>query len=132
VTLYVDASAVLKIYLDEPETSAAEAVLTGRRWMTGRHTYVEIRRNLVRVLVESPLEEARRRFESDWESVDVIDIGASVATAAAALAERTGLRTLDALHLGAAQSAGGSDGFVTFDRRLADAARSLGLRVLPE
>jgi predicted nucleic acid-binding protein len=130
VSVYVDASAVLKIYLDEPETSAAEEILTGQRWLSGCHTYVEVRRNLARTLAETPLEEARRRFEQDWSAMDVIDIGAPVATAAAELAERTGLRTLDALHLGAAESVGGSRAFVTFDRRLAEAARSLGWTVL--
>ena len=131
MTVYVDASAVLKIYLDEPETPIAQLILVGQRWATGRHTYVEVRRNLARVLDGVPLEESRRRFASDWEQVDVIDIGAHVGEVSAALAERTGLRTLDALHLGAAESVGGSAAFVTFDRRLAAAARSLGWTVLP-
>lgn len=131
MTVYVDASAVLKIYLDEPETPVAQQILIGQRWATGRHTYVEVRRNLARVLDGAPLEESRRRFASDWEHVDVIDVGAHVGEVAAALAERTGLRTLDALHLGAAESVGRSDAFVTFDRRLAAAARSLGWTVLP-
>ena len=50
---------------------------------------------------------------------------------AAELAESTGARALDALHLGAADVMGGGElPFVTFDRRLAHAARSLGWTVL--
>jgi predicted nucleic acid-binding protein len=62
-----------------------------------------------------------------WAHVDVVELSASVCEAAAGLAEQTGVRALDALHLGAAEAAGGSSlRFVTFDHRLAAAARSLG------
>lgn len=130
MSVYVDSSALLKLYLDEPETPTARGILNSHHLLTGRHTYVEIRRNLARLLDGDSLDEARRRFARNWEQVDVIDIGAHVGEAAAELAELTGLRTLDALHLGAAESVGSSDAFVTFDRRLAAAARSLGWTVL--
>ena len=42
----------------------------------------------------------------------------------------TGVRTLDALHLGAARRLGTTIGFVTFDVRQALAARSLGFNVV--
>lgn len=130
MTAYVDSSALLKLYLDEPETPVARNLLIGERLTTGRHTYVEVRRNLARALDGSDLGEARRRFESDWQQLDVVDIGQGVGDVAATLAERTGARTLDALHLGAAESVGTSEAFITFDRRLAAAARSLGWTVL--
>ena len=132
--LYVDSSALLKIYLDEPETEAAEEVLTGRQWVTGRHTLVEVRRNLHRVLEDRALNTARSRFARDWGEIDAVDIGAAAAELAAELAEKTGVRSLDALHLGAAGLAGADDGLqmATFDRRLSTAARALGWTVLPE
>jgi predicted nucleic acid-binding protein len=50
---------------------------------------------------------------------------------AAAIAELTGVRTLDALHLAAAQRVGGAAvPFLTFDVRQAQAARGLGLTVV--
>jgi predicted nucleic acid-binding protein len=50
---------------------------------------------------------------------------------AAAIAELTGARTLDALHLAAAQRVGGpAVPFLTFDVRQARAARGLGLTVV--
>jgi predicted nucleic acid-binding protein len=50
---------------------------------------------------------------------------------AAAIAESTGARTLDALHLAAARRAGGPVvAFLTFDVRQAQAARALGFTVV--
>lgn len=134
MTIYVDSSALLKIYLDEPDTDTAEAVLTGERWVTGRHTLVEVRRNLQRALGGSELDSARARFERDWREIDAVDLGVAASELAAEMAERTGVRSLDALHLGAAGLAGAGDGLpiATFDHRLAGAARSLGWTVLPE
>jgi predicted nucleic acid-binding protein len=45
VTLDVDTSALLKLYVEEAESSACEAYLAGDDdWVTGRHTLVEARR----------------------------------------------------------------------------------------
>jgi predicted nucleic acid-binding protein len=132
VRVYAEASAVLKLHVDEPESDQAAALLEGVHWASGRHTYVEVRRNLARLLAGTSLDDARAAFMSSWTDVDVIDLAEAVVEHAAELAERTGARALDALHLGAASAAGADDGLpiVTFDRRLADAARSLGWTVL--
>jgi uncharacterized protein len=134
LSVYTDSSALLKVYLDEPESDVAEKALTGKRWITGRHTLVEVRRNLHRVLAGRELDIARSRFARDWGEIDAVDLGEAVAELAAQIAERTGVRSLDALHLGAAGMAGADDGLpiATFDRRLSDAARSLGWTILPE
>ena len=61
----------------------------------------------------------------------VVDLTAQVVDAAADIAELSGVRTLDALHLGAAQVVGGGGlTFATCDQRQATAARSLGWTVL--
>jgi uncharacterized protein len=132
VTLYVDASALLKLYVEEPESpSAREILLDPREWTTARHTLVEVRRNLARLLEGKALARYRRWFDGHWESMSVIELGDAVCQRAAALAEVTGASTLDALHLGAAYEAGqGQIPIATFDRRLADATRSLGWTVL--
>lgn len=130
--MYAEASAVLKLHVDEPESDHAKALLEGVHWASGRHTYVEVRRNLARLLAGTSLHEARAAFLNSWSDVEVIELAEAVVEHAAELAERTGARALDALHLGAASAAGADDGLpiVTFDRRLADAARSLGWTVL--
>lgn len=132
MSVYVDASALLAIYLDEPETDAAERALRGRDWVSGRHTLVEVRRNLARLLTGKELARGRARFARDWERTHTVDLGEAATELAAEAAERTGVRSLDALHLGAAAVAGAGEGLpiVTFDIRLADAARSLGWTVL--
>lgn len=133
MSVYVESSALLKIYVDEPETTAAAAALEGKRWVSGRHTLVEVRTNLPRLLRGEDYDRARIRFESHWDELDAVDLGESATELAAQLAERTGVRSLNALHLGAAAMAGAEDGLpiVTFDHRLAEAARSLGWIVLP-
>ena len=133
MTLYVDSSALLKLYVEEEASADARRILTDpSEWTTGRHTLVEVRRNLSRLLTGSGLETFRRWFEHDWTELAVVDLTESVCSSAATLAEVTGIRTLDALHLGAASAAGAEGGLplVTFDRRLGDAARLLGWTVL--
>lgn len=135
MTAYVDSSALLKLYLDEPETPVAFAVMHQHDvWTTARHTLIEVRRNLVRVLAGDELMTARTAFDEDWAKIAVVELEHAVCEAAARLAERTGIRTLDALHLGAAEVAGAGDGLpvITFDRRVRDVAYTLGWHVLPE
>jgi predicted nucleic acid-binding protein len=129
---YVDASALLKVHLDEPDSAQATAILDAdREWASGRHTLVEVRRNLGRILAPPDLPEARAAFLAEWSHMRIIELDQALCDRAAELAQETGARALDALHLGAAEVVGdGALPFVTYDRRLADAARSLGWTVL--
>jgi predicted nucleic acid-binding protein len=132
VSLYLDSSALLKRYLDEPDSDANDQVLASDRvWITGRHTYVEVRRNLHRNLAARDLTLARQNFLSDWDTMHVVELDFETFELAAELAEVTGARTLDSMHLGAASRVGrGGLPFVTYDLRQAQAARSLGWTVL--
>ena len=99
--------------------------------VTARHTIVEVRRALARLLDEPERGEARRAFERDLEWFDLVEPDAATCELAATIAEQLGTRMLDALHLGAAQRIGGQAVTVlTFDVRQAQAARSLGFPVL--
>jgi predicted nucleic acid-binding protein len=134
VIAYVDSSALLKLYLDEPETPIAFAALHEyETWATARHTLVEVRRNLARLLTGDALASARGAFAEDWEKILVVELDRGTCNAAASLAEQTGVKSLDALHLGAAKAAGAADGLplITFDRGVRGAAKSLGWLVLP-
>jgi predicted nucleic acid-binding protein len=134
VTAYVDSSAFLKLYLDEPEADVAFAVMHEHEiWTTGRHTLIEVRSNLVRLLGGDQLTVARSAFEEDWDRVAVVELDRATCAAAASLAEQTGIRSLDALHLGAAEVAGAVHGLplISFDRRVRDVAGALGWTVLP-
>lgn len=132
MSIYVDSSALLKLYFEEPDSDRAEELLTAdTTWITARHTAVEVRRNLARELRATELAAAQRQFARDWRNTAVVELTAEVCESAAELAELTGARTLDALHLAAARVVGGGAlPVVTFDFRQAQAARSLGWVVL--
>lgn len=132
MSLYVDSSALLKRYLDEPDSDAADALLrSDHTLLTGRHCLVEVRRNLARLLSDRAASDARSAFLRDLDALSLIELDAETCELAAAIAEVTGVRSLDALHLAAAQRVGGpAVPFLTYDVRQAQAARSLGFTVL--
>jgi len=130
VTLYADTSALLKRYVDEPDSEqAVELLASDPVLVTGRHTVVEVRRNLSRMLTGRAVTEARSAFADDLAAFAIVELDASTCELAATIAEQTGVRTLDALHLGAARRLGTALTFLTFDLRQAQAARSLGFQV---
>jgi predicted nucleic acid-binding protein len=86
-----------------------------------------VRRTLARVLGGEALGAAQKQFQRDWRNIAVVELTEEVCETAAQIAEVTGARSLDALHLGAARVVGGGSlPFTTFDLRQAQAARSLG------
>jgi len=132
MSVYVDASALLKRYVDEPDRDAGEEILfADTEWVTARHTFVEVQRNLARLLEGPAFAHARDDFLVDWDRMVVVELDESTCNRAAELSVTLGVRTLDALHLAAAHRVGGvALPFVTFDLRQAQAARSLGWQVL--
>jgi hypothetical protein len=66
-----------------------------------------VRRNLARGLDGPDLAAAQRQFGRDWENTPVVELTEDVCDAAAQLAEITGARSFDALHLGAVKVVGG-------------------------
>lgn len=132
MSLYVDSSALLKRYVDEPDSDVADALLrSDPSLVTGRHSVVEVRRNLARLLAGRDLASARSAFVADLEVLAIVELDDVTCNAAAQIAELTGVRTLDALHLAAARRIGGpAVPFLTFDVRQAQAARALGLTVV--
>ena len=132
MSLYVDSSALLKRYLGEPDSEACDAILrSDPALVTGRHTVVEVRRNLAQLVSPAHLAGVKALFERDLSAISLVELDAVTCETAAAIAEVTGVRTLDALHLAAAQRVGGTAlPFLTYDVRQAQAARSLGFTVL--
>lgn len=132
MTLYTDSSALIKRYVAEEDSDAAESVLLADfEWVTGRHTFVEVMLAIHRRLGDAERTVASAAFERDWQRTYVVALDDAVCRRAAELGIVTGARSLDALHLAAAERAGGrSLPIVTFDVRLGHAARSLGFGVL--
>jgi predicted nucleic acid-binding protein len=122
-TAYVDASALVKLTLMERESAAAQAFIDQiDEVVTSRVGFVETRRAVARTV---GTDEAA---EVPLAAVGAIEFDAAMAATAAVL-QPGNLRTLDAIHLATALSLYHLDVFVTYDVRLADAARALGLPV---
>lgn len=127
--MYVDSSALLKVYLTEPEGDEVEQLLDREPdRSTARITLIEVRRNLKRLLRGAPLARSHAEFQRDWERLNVVEIDGELCGRAAEVAELTAVRTLDAIHLAAIERVGGP--LLTYDRRQAEAARSLGWDVV--
>ncbi|MEX2457396.1 MAG: PIN domain-containing protein, partial [Actinomycetota bacterium] len=72
---YVDSSALVKLYANEPGSESCEELL--RRdldWVSAGHTEVEVRRTLARVLAGPAFEAARDQFLGHWRRVKVVDL----------------------------------------------------------
>lgn len=127
---YADTSALLKRYVEEPDSDrAVDLLVAADELLTGRHTVVEVRRNLARLLPATSVTTARGAFGEDLEALSIIELDPATCELAATIAEQTGVRTLDAMHLGAAMRVGTTLTFITFDVRQAQAARALGFAV---
>jgi predicted nucleic acid-binding protein len=127
----VDSSALLKRYVSEADSEVAERyLLADRVWVTARHTRVEVRRNLARLLSGAALAEAQRYFGSDFRRTHVVELDEATRSLAAQLAEVSMVRSLDALHLAALRRVGQDVPLLSFDIRQAQAARALGITVL--
>jgi predicted nucleic acid-binding protein len=125
--VYLDASALVKLVLPEAETAALRAFLAEKpRRLSSRIAEVEVARAVGRIA--EPGDEAQVRLV--LSGLQLIELDPACADLAGSVAP-TGLRSLDAIHLASALAVGSElDGFVTYDARLADAARAAGLDVV--
>lgn len=131
MTLYVDSSALLKRYVDEHDSGVADELLRSDPVIvTSRLAEVEVRRNLTRLLDGDVLDRQRRAFSVDLDAFALVALDATTMNAAARIAEQTLCRSLDSIHLAAAQRAGRATTVLTFDVRQARTARELGLTVI--
>lgn len=127
MSAYVDSSALVKLVIDEPESRALRAFVgEQRRPLT---TSALARTEVVRSAARSDpgtIPAARGLLSA----INDIAVSRALLDAAADLAVRTGLHSLDAVHLATALSIRRHlDAFVTYDRRQAAAAEELGLSV---
>jgi len=139
VILYVDTSALVKVYVEEDGTLAVLArVDHAEAVATALVTYAEARAALARHRREggitgADLRRAVRELDRDWRAYNVVDLSDALVHSAGALAERHALRGYDAVHLAAAlelRAVGGSVEFCAFDGRLNRAARRERLVVI--
>lgn len=120
--LYMDASALVKLGLDEPGTRELRERINGRHLVSCEIAHVEVARAL-----------ARRQPPADAAhvlgSVYLYTLDPMIRRDAAAATPST-LRTLDALHLATAlRLAPELEAFICYDERLSAAAQDAGLPV---
>lgn len=137
--LYLDASAVVKLYVRE--TGSREVKKLAREsaaLATSVVAYAETRAAFARLMREGVTVEKRhherlQQFNADWESFMRIELGHALARIAGELAEAYALRGFDAVHLASAlwlnDTSGGKLRFAAFDARLRTAAERAGLPV---
>jgi predicted nucleic acid-binding protein len=125
--IYLDASAIVKLVVPEPETDALFAVLDqSPDRVSSALARIEVHRALWRAGTPRAV---RARADAVLSSLILLRIDDLVLTRAASFRDPH-LRALDALHLAAALSLGDDpDAFITYDARLARAARKQRLRV---
>jgi predicted nucleic acid-binding protein len=125
--IYLDSGAVVKLVHAEPESQALRDWLTERAetgWLSSVLVEVESFRALAR---HSP--GAAARLPAVLDLIDLVDMNAGIRILAQTVAPVT-VRSLDAIHLATALHVRAQlTSFVTYDKRLADAARAAGLSV---
>ena len=125
--IYLDSAAVVKLVHAEAESPALRRWLDERAetgWISSVLTQIESFRALARYAPD-----AVSRLSAVLDQIDLIDLDPRIRILAQAVSPVT-VRSLDAIHLGTAlHSRPGLTSFVTYDKRLLDAARAAGLSV---
>jgi uncharacterized protein len=135
VTLYLDASSLVKLYVAESGSDEVRMLVDQAAIVaTSGVAYPECRAALARRRRERALSptgysRARRAFEDDWSRYLVVGVSASICREAGDLAERYKLRGYDSVHLASylevARRAGPVETqFSSYDEQLNRAARA--------
>lgn len=125
--IYLDSAAVVKLAHAEGESAALRAWLNdriGTPWISSALVEIETFRALAR---HAP--EAVARLNPVLDLIELVDLDPSIRILAQTVRPVT-VRSLDAIHLGTALKIGSRlTSFVTYDKRLADAASAAGLPI---
>jgi len=137
--LYLDTSAVVKLYADEAgsdrvRAAVAEAKLCATHLIAYAETRAAFARKAQQPGYEGRLQTWRDDFERDWPSFEIVGVTHELVRRAGDLAEAHRLRGYDSVHLAAVEAlwrvAAGLDfRFLVFDGDLANAAHKLGIRL---
>jgi predicted nucleic acid-binding protein len=137
VTVYVDTSSLVKVFVDESRSADVRELVTGASVVfTSDVAYPEVRAALARRRRDGSLSSthfhvAKRSFETKWMDLLSIPVTPEICRDAGDLAERYQLRGFDSIHLASfAEMLRGLQGrdeveFSSFDEHLNSAARRL-------
>ena len=140
MTLYLDTSALVKLYILEEGTEAVRIAVEGTGLVvTSAIAYVEARAAFARLRREGALSAGHHRrttrdLDTDWPRYLTIEVVTPIIREAARLAEAHRLRAYDAVHLASAAAAhrrlAGAVVFATWVGPLENAAKREGFRAL--
>jgi predicted nucleic acid-binding protein len=129
---YTDASALVKLVRDEPESDALRNFLADSDLVSCELALTETPRAIRYAAAHDPklpLPTLIERTTELLEAVALLPLDRKLLTAAGKLGEPL-LRSLDAIHVTAATRIKDLDGFVSYDERQSAAARLVGLRTV--
>lgn len=132
MTSYFDSSVIVSSILDETKSTEARSLITGADIrMTSPLSLLETRRAIKFAHESTEPKRVRRNWNNMMNTFFFVGGSNDMWHRAADIADLTGVKSLDAIHLAAAAflKVEGLQ-FVTFDRKQALAARSLGLTVV--
>ncbi len=142
MTVYLDASALVKLYVAEPGSAeVADLLSRAEAAVTAVITRVEVTAALARAarlgrVSQAEAARALEAFGADWANLVRVRVTEDLTARAASLAWEHGLRGYDAVHLAAAlvfhEASGEELLLATYDRNLGEAARKASLKVWPE
>lgn len=127
---YADASALVKLVRDEPESAALRAFLADADLVSCELVLTEVPRAIRRAAADDPrlpLDVLIDRAGAILDALALLPLDRGLLAAAGAFSEPA-LRALDAIHVAAAIDLSPLDAFVGYDERQAAAARLAGLR----
>jgi predicted nucleic acid-binding protein len=137
---YFDTSVLGRGYFGEPGRAEAMKVLRRYGCITSVLTVIEFRSAVRRRVLEGALDDEHvadihERLAVDREGWGLVELTGEILSSAEALAAVHPLRTLDAIHVASALLVFGrlmleTPSFITADRRQAEVARAVGLRVV--
>ena len=141
MTLYLDTSSLVKLYVEEAGSSDVRRLITGATVVaTSVVAYAETRAALSRLrrtgyLTPTQFSAAKRKFDAQWPALLSLEVTAAIGREAGDFAERYALRGFDALHLASFAEVArraGPDGtrFSSFDERLNNASRYVAQRLV--
>ena len=129
---YADASALVKLVRDEPESPALRAFVDDADLVSCELVLTEVPRAIRRAAAHDtrlPLDLLLDRAEETLQAIALLPLERALLLLAGALQEPA-LRSLDAIHVAAAASVSPIDAFLSYDERLAAVARLAGLRTV--
>jgi uncharacterized protein len=139
--LYLDTSAWVKLYVQEPGSKELRAYTNKAETLAASVVaYPEARATFARIKAQDISTEAKHRqrlaqLNLDWENMLRIELVPAVVRTAGDLAEVHGLRGFDSIHLASAlwlkEKTSTPLNFAVFDQRLRAAAERAGLAVVP-